>query len=91
MCPRVKSRSKTTDELKPAKLWILLVGVNQYQDRHNLPSLQYSAVDCQGLGEALKSATASLMAKEVIIHHDFVSQLPLITDVQQSIQRQTRS
>ena len=85
MCPRVKSRSKTTDELKPAKLWILLVGVNQYQDRQNLPSLQYSALDCQGLGEALKSATASLMAKEVIIHHDFVTQRPLAADVRQSI------
>ena len=85
MCPRVKPRPRTTGELKPAKLWILLVGVNQYQDRQNLPSLQYSALDCQGLGEALKSATVSLMAKEVIIHHDFITQRPLIADVRQSI------
>ena len=85
MCPRVKSKPKTTSESKSAKLWILLVGVNQYQDRQNLPSLQYSALDCQGLGEALKEATASLKSKEVIIHHDFVARLPRTTEVQQSI------
>ena len=85
MCPRAKSSSKATAKSKTAKLWILLVGVNQYQDQENLLSLQYSALDCQGLGEALKEATASLTAKEVIIHHDFVSQRPYITDVQRSI------
>ena len=87
MCPRVKSRPQTTPKVKSAKLWILLVGVNQYQDRQHLPSLQYSALDCQGLGEALKEATASLNAKEVIIHHDFISQRPLIADVRRSILR----
>ena len=82
MCPRVKScpSSKTT-----AKLWILLIGVNQYQDQKNLPSLQYSALDCQGLGEALTEATASFSAKEVIIHHDFINQRPCVADVRQSI------
>ena len=85
MCPRAKSSSKATAKSKTAKLWILLVGVNQYQDQENLLSLQYSALDCQGLGEALKEATASLTAKEVIIHHDFASQRPYITDVQRSI------
>ncbi len=87
MCPRVKSRPKTISKSKSAKLWILLVGVNQYQDRQSLPSLQYSALDCQGLVEALKDATASLSEKEVIIHHDFVAQRPQIADVQQSIDR----
>ncbi|MCC0179484.1 caspase family protein [Waterburya agarophytonicola K14] len=91
MCPRVKARSQKTPESKIAKLWILLVGVNQYQDRQNLPSLQYSALDCQGLGEALKEATASFPAKEVIIHHDFVSQPPYIANVQQSIAQIVRS
>ena len=86
MCPRVKSRPQATTKSKTAKLWILLVGVNQYQDKKNLPSLQYSALDCQGLGEALKEATASFPAKEVIIHHDFVSQRPYIAEIQQSIQ-----
>ena len=85
MCPRVKSRPKNTPEVKSPKLWILLVGVNQYQDRQNLPSLQYSALDCQGLGEALKDATASFAKKEVIIHHDFADKLPHAADVRQSI------
>ncbi len=87
MCPRVKSSSTAITDVQPAKLWILLVGVNQYQDSQNLTSLQYSALDCQGLGEALKTATASFANKEVIIHHDFVSQRPQLAEVQQSIQR----
>ncbi len=84
MCPRVKSRPSSTPT-QTAKLWILLIGVNRYQDRKNLPSLQYSALDCQGLGEALTEATASFSAKEVIIHHDFISQRPCIANVRRSI------
>ncbi|HEY9768843.1 MAG TPA: caspase family protein [Coleofasciculaceae cyanobacterium] len=87
MCPRVKSRPKTIPNLNLPKLWILLVGVNQYQDRKNLSSLQYSALDCQGLGKALKEATASFANKEVIIHHDFVNQRPYLAEIQQSIQQ----
>ena len=89
MCPRVKSRSQAKPA-PPAKLWILLVGVNQYQDTENLASLQYSALDCRGLGEALTEATASFTSKEVIIHHDFVSQRPQLAAVQQSIDRITK-
>ncbi|MEY2859085.1 MAG: hypothetical protein RLZZ74_3398, partial [Cyanobacteriota bacterium] len=91
MCPRVKSPSKIKPDLQPAKLWILLVGVNEYEDRQHLASLQYSALDCQGLGEALKEATASFTNKEVIIHHDFVSQRPQLQSVQQSIQHIVKS
>lgn len=87
MCPRAKPRNPVTSKSKAAKLWILLVGVNQYQDQAHLPSLQYSALDCQGLGEALKEATASFEQKEVIIHHDFVNQLPRLGNVQDSITR----
>ncbi|MEL6930381.1 MAG: caspase family protein, partial [Cyanobacteria bacterium J06600_6] len=90
MCPRVKSRSKAKS-VQPEKLWILLVGVNQYQDTENLASLQYSALDCRGLGEALIDATASFSSKEVIIHHDFVSQRPQLAAVQQSIKHITQS
>ncbi|MBE9044840.1 caspase family protein [Pleurocapsales cyanobacterium LEGE 10410] len=86
MCPRAKRRERATSQSTPTKLWILLVGVNQYYDRRNLPSLQYSAVDCQGLGSALKEATASFSNKEVIIHHDFASQHPHQAEVRQSIQ-----
>ena len=91
MCPRAISRPKQQPKLQPAKLWILLVGVNQYQDSQNLTSLQYSALDCKGLGEALKEATASFASKEVIIHHDFVSQRPQLAAVQQGIQHIVKS
>ena len=90
MCPRTKFSSKAKSA-KPAKLWILLIGVNQYQDAEHLSSLQYSALDCRGLGEALIEATASFANKEVIIHHDFVSQRPLLAEVQQSIEYITKS
>ena len=85
MCPRVKLRPKVNLVIEPAKLWILLVGVNQYQDQQSLSSLQYPALDCQGLGDALKEATASFANKEVIIHHDFANQPPQLVEVQQSI------
>ena len=86
MCPRVRSRSQANQSSTPPKLWILLVGVDRYRDR-NLPSLQYSALDCQGLGAALTEATASFARKEVIIHHDFVSERPDLERVQQSIEQ----
>ena len=85
MCPRVKARTPANRSSTTPKLWILLVGVDRYQD-HNLTSLQYSALDCQGLGEALTEATASLAEREVIIHHDFVSERPCLARVQHSIQ-----
>ena len=90
MCPRVKPRPKDSSN-KPAKLWVLLVGVDRYQDCQNLASLQYSALDCQGLGEALKDATASFPNKEVIIHHDFAQRLPRLNEVQQSISQITNA
>ncbi len=68
------------------KLWILLVGVNEYQDKA-LPSLRYPSVDCQGLGEALAKATQGFPNKEVIIHHDFAAQLPTVESIRQSLEK----
>ena len=86
MCPRIKSRPKAIPKSTVAKLWILLVGVNQYQDEENIPSLQYSALDCQGLGEALEEATESFKAKEMFVHHDFVSRKPQLEEVRKTLQ-----
>lgn len=58
-----------------AKLWLLLVGVNEYED-DTLPSLQYSALDCQGLSEALSGAIQVLPRKEMFVCHDFAAQAP---------------
>lgn len=67
-----------------AKLWALLVGVNQYQDE-SLPSLHYSATDCQGLGEALTEATQEFPRKQVLIQHDFTDQTPTLEAVRANL------
>ncbi len=69
-----------------AKLWILLVGVNEYQDR-SLPGLRYPALDCQGLEKALFKATQGFPSKEVIVHHDFAAQPPTLQMIRGSLQK----
>lgn len=88
MCPLGVGSSDSTTILKTgeAKLWILLVGVNEYQDP-SLPSLRYPALDCQGLGEALSSATQGFPNKEVIVHHDFAAQPPTLQRIRGSLQQ----
>ncbi|OKH25352.1 caspase family protein [Chroogloeocystis siderophila] len=67
-----------------AKLWVLLVGINKYSD-FSIPTLRYSAVDCQGLTEALAVATQKFPDKEVIVHHDFAALTPELSTVQSSL------
>lgn len=88
MSPIGVDSSDSTTILKTgeAKLWILLVGVNEYQDK-SLPSLRYPALDCQGLGEALSKATQGFPNKEVIVHHDFAAQRPTLEIVRKSLQQ----
>ncbi len=71
MCPVgvATSRSTQIKQTATANLWLILVGVNQYQDEQ-LPNLQYSAVDCQGLAEALIDTTAQFPQKELKVYHD---------------------
>ncbi|KYC40002.1 hypothetical protein WA1_29020 [Scytonema hofmannii PCC 7110] len=87
MCPRAvgTSRSTYTQQTSAAKLWLLLVGVNQYQDER-LPNLNYSALDCQGLAKALVGATEHFPQKEIKIYHDFAPQLPYLDTVRASLQ-----
>lgn len=88
MCPRIvakKSRSQSSGVEAVAKLWLILVGVNRYQDE-NLPSLHYSALDCQGLENALIEATKSFRAREVISLHDFSRKKPNLATFRQSIE-----
>ncbi|WP_017652542.1 eIF2A-related protein [Fortiea contorta] len=87
MCPRgvTTSRSTHSQQTTTAKLWLLLVGVNQYQD-HQLPALRYSAVDCQVLAEALTTATqAQFPQKEVKIYHDLAPRSPLLATIRESL------
>jgi len=83
MCPRAVNNLQTTNQTTQlGKLWILLVGINQYNDVE-LPSLKYSALDCQGLGEALSEATNN--RRELILHHDFAERQPKLDAVRNSL------
>jgi uncharacterized caspase-like protein len=83
--PRAVIRSKELNQrTSTPKLWLLLVGVNQYEDE-GLPSLQYPALDCQGLSEALNTATQHFQQKEVISCHDFTSELPNLQTVRTNL------
>jgi uncharacterized caspase-like protein/WD40 repeat protein/energy-coupling factor transporter ATP-binding protein EcfA2 len=67
-------------------LWLLLMGVNAYQDPR-LPMLRYSAGDCQGLSQALLQATQRFPRREVKILHDAGSDRPLYSSVCTHLQR----
>ena len=88
MCPVGIRTSRSTQilETSQAKLWLLLVGVNQYQDER-LPSLRYPALDCQSLGEALAGATREFAHKQARIHHDFAPQLPQQSSVRANLKQ----
>ena len=62
-----------------------MVGVNQYRDK-KLPSLNYSAIDCQVLSTALTDATQQFTQKHVKIYHDFASQAPELTAIRANLQ-----
>ncbi|MBW4657861.1 MAG: caspase family protein [Drouetiella hepatica Uher 2000/2452] len=89
MCPLSLKTSDSTQILATgkAKMWILLVGVNQYQDEH-FPALDYSAIDCQQLGAALNEATREFPRKQVIVHHDFAA-FPTFAAVYSSLKQIT--
>jgi WD40 repeat protein/uncharacterized caspase-like protein len=88
MCPVSLKTSDSTQILATgkAKMWILLVGVNQYQDEQ-FPPLEYSAVDCQDLGVALDAATQEFPCKQLVAHHDFAQQQPTLAAVSESLKR----
>ncbi len=69
-----------------AKLWILLIGVNHYEEG-TLPSLQYPAPDTQGLAQALAEATRAFPSKELYIYHDFAPQQPTASAVRQQLSK----
>ncbi|MEA5566209.1 eIF2A-related protein [Anabaena sp. UHCC 0399] len=85
------SSSNQTKTTITSKLWLLLVGVNQYQDAQ-LPCLRYSAVDCQVLAEALTGATQEqFLQKEINIYHDFATESPLLVNIRDRLQQVTTS
>ena len=73
------------DDQSP-KLWLLLVGVDRYQDPH-LPDLQYSSIDCQGLSEAIAEATVAFSSKQIQTHHDITAEKPTLATVEASLEQ----
>ncbi|MDZ8187551.1 MAG: caspase family protein [Nostoc sp. ChiSLP02] len=84
----IPSRSTSVKQTAIPKLWLMLVGVNKYQD-DGLPSLNYSTVDCQGLAEALVDAAAQFTETEVKIYHDFAPQPPSLENIRASLRQIT--
>ncbi|MEM9924489.1 MAG: caspase family protein [Cyanobacteria bacterium P01_D01_bin.50] len=80
------SDSSTILKSGQAKLWLLLVGINNYQDS-SLPSLRYPALDCQGLEESLVKATEGFPNKEIVVYHDFASRSPILKNIRHSLYR----
>lgn len=83
------SRSTRALESGEAKLWVVLVGVNHYADLQ-LSNLAYPALDCQGLGDALATATAAFPQKSIVLHHDHPQvpgSSPDLAGVRKSLQR----
>jgi|GEM_PF-6502515 len=79
--------NETLNQLKAgsAKLWMLLVGVNQYQKPWN--SLEYAVADCQGLKDALEKATEEFKSREFFVHHDGANLPPTLEAVRNSLQK----
>ena len=86
MSPRgiATSSSHATSPNNRGKLWFLLVGVNNYQDEQ-LPNLNYPAIDCQGLANALKNVTGQFSQKEIKIYHDLAPDGPCLENVRESV------
>ncbi|MEO0924242.1 MAG: caspase family protein [Cyanobacteria bacterium J06643_13] len=59
----------SSKQLSSAKLWIVSVGVNYYQDSL-IPNLKYCANDCEELAEAFTLATKQFKETEIIALHD---------------------
>ncbi|ACB51536.1 WD-40 repeat protein [Crocosphaera subtropica ATCC 51142] len=72
-------------EIGTAKLWIVLVGVNQYEDR-NLRNLKYCANDCQELAEVLEIATRQFQETEIIALYDGGEKIPNLSEIHTSIE-----
>jgi WD40 repeat protein len=77
-----------TQQLKQGqvKLWMVLVGVNYYQDSQ-IPNLRYCANDCKQLAEALTIATQQFQETEIIALYDSGEKLPRLSEIITSIQQ----
>ncbi|MEB3294683.1 MAG: caspase family protein [Synechococcales bacterium] len=84
ICPMPRAISATTARtsltqgtIAAAKLWVLMIGVNDYQDE-GLANLQYPALDCASLShtlqESVQAALGIFSQSQFYIYHDRVSE-----------------
>ncbi|MBE9180203.1 caspase family protein [Oculatella sp. LEGE 06141] len=87
--PKTLKTSASTDHpllLGQSKLWVLLVGVDRYQDER-FSDLAYSSKDCEGVAAALASASKRIPKKQLIVHHDASHKPPTLRSVQSSLRK----
>lgn len=83
----IVSHSSTQQlEVCQAKLWIVLVGINHYQDSQ-IPDLRYCANDCKELAETLKISTQQFQGTEIIPLYDSGKNQPNVSAIITSIQK----
>ncbi|KST65217.1 nSTAND1 domain-containing NTPase [Mastigocoleus testarum] len=78
--------NKEKSEQSTAKLWVVLVGVNQYEDSQ-ITKLSYCANDCKELAKALKIATQQFQETEIIALYDGGEKSPKRSEIISSIEQ----
>jgi uncharacterized caspase-like protein len=86
MSATVSNPSTQQLERGQVKLWMVLVGVNHYQDSQ-IPDLRYCANDCKELAEALTIATQQFQEIEIIPLYDGGDKPPELSEIITSIQQ----
>ncbi|MBZ8180329.1 nSTAND1 domain-containing NTPase [Oscillatoria salina] len=67
------------------KVFLLLVGVSEYEDK-SLDRLKYAVADCQELATAFTEATAKFSNKKIFVHHQNSDRIPDLAAVRNSLQ-----
>jgi WD40 repeat protein len=81
----IDSHTQQSERIQ-AKFWIVLVGINHYQDRQ-IADLSYCANDCRELAAALTTATQQFQETEIISLYDRAQQPPNLLEITTSIQQ----
>ncbi len=81
-----KSINNSTNNLTTgnAKLLVLLIGVNRYQDKY-LHNLNFCAKDSRKLAEAIEKAAIAFPKKQIVFYDDYAENKPLLNNVLQGL------
>ncbi|MEC4984476.1 MAG: caspase family protein [Oscillatoria sp. PMC 1068.18] len=81
-----KAKKKNHLETGEEKVFLLLVGVSEYEDKKNLHPLNYAEADCQELATAFTEATQKFNNQKIFVHHKNSKQTPDLAAVRNSLQ-----